>query len=249
MDQNQYRHRPKGYCPINKAQEDQVGFLADIISYDDLNQNIVAEGSVEITQNDKIVRANKVIYNLQAETVEAVGDVAMMDASGDVHFADRVELEKKFSKGYIKKLHSVLADGSRITAEEGRRIDRNIIVMKDASYTPCEPCKAHPEKSPCGKSQPIQSRMINRIILSPMKMQSWKSMVYLWLTHHTFHTLMGRSSKRAVFFHRNFRSIPDWVWGYITILLGDLSIGRRNNWRTSLLPDHPTASGAISQAL
>ncbi|MBE2191364.1 MAG: LPS-assembly protein LptD [Alphaproteobacteria bacterium] len=138
----------EGLLPDQQAQEDQVGFLADIISYDDLNQNIVAEGSVEITQNDKIVRANKVIYNLQAETVEAVGDVAMMDASGDVHFADRVELEKKFSKGYIKKLHSVLADGSRITAEEGRRIDRNIIVMKDASYTPCEPCKAHPEKSP-----------------------------------------------------------------------------------------------------
>lgn len=133
---------PQGY------EEDQVDFIADTISYDDLNQNIIAEGSVEITQKDKIVRAQKIIYDLKNEKVEAIGDVAMMDKSGDVHFAERVELEKSLKNGYIKKLRSVLADGSRIKAEEGQRIDGNVIVMKKASYTPCEPCKANPEKAP-----------------------------------------------------------------------------------------------------
>ncbi|HCW76747.1 MAG TPA: LPS-assembly protein LptD [Candidatus Marinimicrobia bacterium] len=130
------------------AAEDQVGLLANSVSYDEVTQTITAEGSVEITQNDKVVRANQVVYHLQTETVEAVGDVAMMDSSGDVHFAERVELEKQLSNGYIKKLRSILADGSRISADEGRRTDGNIIVMKNATYTPCEPCREHPEKSP-----------------------------------------------------------------------------------------------------
>jgi LPS-assembly protein len=127
---------------------DQVDFMADTISYDDANQRIIAEGAVEITQNDKIVRAQKIVYHLQTEKVEAIGDVALMDSSGDVHFAEQVELERQLKNGYIKKLRSILADGSRIQAEEGQRIDGNVIVMRNASYTPCEPCKADPTKDP-----------------------------------------------------------------------------------------------------
>lgn len=128
--------------------QDQVGFLADTVTYNDTVQNITAEGNVEITQKDKIVRADQIVYHLTTDKVEAVGNVSLTDSSGDVHFADRVELEKQFSSGYIKRLRSILADGSRIKAEEGRRIDGTVIIMKNASYTACEPCKAHPERSP-----------------------------------------------------------------------------------------------------
>lgn len=124
---------------------DKVDFLANNVSYDEVNQIITASGQVEITQQGKIVKANQVIYNLPKDTVEAVGDVAMMDVNGDVHFADRMELQRTLKDGYIKKLRSVLADGSRITAAEGQKTGGKI-VMKDASYTPCEDCKAHPER-------------------------------------------------------------------------------------------------------
>jgi len=123
----------------------QVDFLADNVSYDEINQIITATGHVEITQAGKIVKANQVIYNLPKDTVEAVGDVAMMDTNGDVHFAERMELQRTLKDGYIKKLRSVLADGSRIMAAEGTKTGGKT-VMKDASYTPCEECKAHPEK-------------------------------------------------------------------------------------------------------
>ncbi len=130
------------------SEEDQVNFAANTISLDELEHTVTAEGEVEIIQKDKIVRAKKVVYDMNTEKVKAVGDVVMTDKSGDVHFADEVELERKFSNGYIKKLRSVLADGSRISAEEGRRINGTKIVMTRASYTPCEPCKADPSKAP-----------------------------------------------------------------------------------------------------
>ncbi|OFW87520.1 MAG: hypothetical protein A3J37_04915 [Alphaproteobacteria bacterium RIFCSPHIGHO2_12_FULL_45_9] len=119
--------------------------MADNVSYDETNQIITATGHVEITQAGKIVKAHQVIYNLPKDTVEAIGDVALMDTNGDVHFAERIELQRTLKDGYIKKLRSVLADGSRIMASEGTKTGGKT-VMKDASYTPCEECKAHPEK-------------------------------------------------------------------------------------------------------
>lgn len=142
-----FRDPPKPIIvvPPFKGDPNQVDFLADNVAYDETNQIITASGQVEITQAGKIVKANQVIYNLPKDTVEAVGDVAMMDANGDVHFADRVELQRTMKDGYIQKLRSVLADGSRIMASEGTKTG-GVTIMKNASYTPCEECKAHPEK-------------------------------------------------------------------------------------------------------
>lgn len=133
---------PTSVTPVDP---DQVDFAANTVSYDEIGQMITAEGEVEIVQNGKILRAKSVVYNLPQDKVEAIGDVVMMDVNGDVHFAERAELERKMKDGYIKKLRTVLADGSRIKADEGAKTGTKT-VMKNASYTPCEECKANPEK-------------------------------------------------------------------------------------------------------
>lgn len=125
-----------------------VDFVAKTVEYDDINQKVTAMGDVEIMQNGRIVKADRVVYNLTTEVVSVEGNVALMEKNGDVHFVDKADLEQGMKNGYVKKLRSVLADGSRFTASEGRRINGERIEMKDASYTPCEPCKANPEKEP-----------------------------------------------------------------------------------------------------
>lgn len=129
-------------------QEAPVDFLARQVEYDDVNQTITALGEVEITQNGKIVKADRVIYSLTNETVAADGNVVLMEPNGDVHFADQVDFTGDFKNGFVKKLRSVLADGSRFTAEEGQRRNGVVTEMKGATYTPCEPCKLDPEKPP-----------------------------------------------------------------------------------------------------
>ena len=128
--------------------EPPVDFEASSVEYDDANQIITASGAVEIVQEGRIVKADRVVYDLKKEVVSAEGNVAVMEANGDVHFVEKADLEKSMRNGYVKKLRSVLADGSRFTAEEGHRIDGKRVEMKQATYTPCEPCAAHPEKPP-----------------------------------------------------------------------------------------------------
>jgi LPS-assembly protein len=137
---------PPQQTSVESENADKVDFMANAVAYDEVNQLITAEGKVEIAQNGEVVRADKVIYNLQQDKVEAVGNVVMLQPSGDVHFADKAELEHKLKNAYVQKLRSVLADGSRITADNGHRVG-TVTVMNDASYTPCEPCKAHPEQA------------------------------------------------------------------------------------------------------
>ena len=130
------------------TEEAPVDFTADQVAYDDVNQTVTALGSVEIIQNGKVVKADRVTYSLITESVGADGNVVIMDTNGDVHFADHIDFKDDLRNGYVRKLKTVLADGSRFTASEGHRRDGTIIEMKDAVYTPCEPCKLNPEKDP-----------------------------------------------------------------------------------------------------
>lgn len=132
----------------SNADDQPVDFTADKLEHDDVQQIITASGHVEVQQNGKIVTAEKVIYDLKTEAVKAQGDVVLMDPNGDVHFAQEVNFTDDLRNGYVKALRTVLADGSRFTAEEGERSNGNVIVMNKATYTACEPCKLNPEKPP-----------------------------------------------------------------------------------------------------
>lgn len=127
---------------------DQVDLTSNTVSYDETGQILTAEGEVEIIQLNKILRADKVVYNIATDKVHAYGHVVFLEPSGNIHFADEVELEEEMKNGFVKKLRSVLADGSRLNAAEGQRIDGTKIILKEATYTPCDPCKANPEKPP-----------------------------------------------------------------------------------------------------
>lgn len=139
---------PQAWSEVATGEEAPVDFTANQVQYDDANQTVVAMGDVEITQNGKVVKADTVTYSLVTESVRADGNVVLMDTNGDVHFADHIDFKDDLKNGYVKKLRSVLADGSRFTAEEGHRLDGTKIEMSDATYTPCEPCKLNPEKAP-----------------------------------------------------------------------------------------------------
>lgn len=121
-----------------------VDIQAKSLSHDDEKQTVTAIGDVEVTQGDRILHAEKVVYNLATDSVSAIGNVSMLDEIGNVHFAEYVELSGDMKQGYIQSLLSIMADGSRFTAAEARREGGTKTTMTDAAYTPCKVCETDP---------------------------------------------------------------------------------------------------------
>jgi LPS-assembly protein len=125
-----------------------INFTADALTHDETGQMVIATGSVEFEDDGRILLADEVRYDLTLETVEAVGNVILTDKNGDVHNAETLQLTGDLRDGYVKALHTTLADGSRFAARDGTRKGGRKIVMNDATYTPCDPCKLDPTKPP-----------------------------------------------------------------------------------------------------
>jgi len=123
---------------IARPQDNEpVGLNADVMEYDDASKMVTATGNVVLKQEGRTLKADKITYNLDTDTVNARGRVVLMDATGDVHFADGVELHDKMKEGVVNSMKSYLANGGRFIASEGKRVGTDII-MTNASYTPCE---------------------------------------------------------------------------------------------------------------
>lgn len=125
-----------------------VDLRADTLTNDDAAQTVTASGHVEMVQEGRILKADEVVYDLKNDRVTARGNVALNEPDGNVHLFDEISLTRDMRDGFVRGLRTLLADGSRFAAVEGERSGGTKTVMKDASYTPCEPCKTHPERPP-----------------------------------------------------------------------------------------------------
>ncbi len=132
-------------APFDGGKNAPVNFQAKQLSHDDTNQTVTAIGDVELVQGPKILRADKMVYNLSTDTVSAIGNVSLLDEDGSVHFAEYLELTTNMKEGFIHQLLSMLADGSRFTAVEAKREEGVKTTMTEASYTPCKVCEADPK--------------------------------------------------------------------------------------------------------
>lgn len=128
-------------------EETPVDFSADSLQHNSTTQTVIASGNVELVQDGRVLRADEMIYNLETDTVVAKGNVVLNEPSGDLFFADSFTLKRKLKEGFISGLEGYLAMGGKFTAEEGQRLADQTIVMKNASYTPCD-CDDDAEGTP-----------------------------------------------------------------------------------------------------
>lgn len=125
---------------IGTSNKQPVMLSAQEIGYDEKTSNAVAMGHVEVVQGDTIVLADKVIYNQNTDVVHAIGNVSVLEPSGDVLFSEDAEFKQSLEKGVVKEFRARLKDNSLFAAREGRKISKNITKLKDAVYSPCNVC-------------------------------------------------------------------------------------------------------------
>ncbi|MBX6321075.1 MAG: LPS-assembly protein LptD [Rhodospirillaceae bacterium] len=126
-----------------------VLLLADEVTYDRELGLAVARGNVEVSQNDRVLRADTLTYNERTRIVTASGHVALLEPSGEVTFAEYVELTDDLKEGVIKNVGLLLSDRqTRAAAAYAVRTGGTRTVLDKAVFSPCELCADDPTEPP-----------------------------------------------------------------------------------------------------
>jgi LPS-assembly protein len=142
-----------GAIPAVAQSRTQLGETPLLITADRMTHDrdlgvITASGNVEISQLDRILMADAVTYNERQDIVTASGNVSLVEPTGEVLFAEYMELTGDMRDGIIRQLRVRLADNARIAAAGGRRSDGNRTDMANAVYSPCDSCATDPSAPP-----------------------------------------------------------------------------------------------------
>ena len=135
----------------SSSQHDQnapIVFRADQVEYDEQLALTVARGHVEISQSGRILLADTVTYNQRTDTVTASGNVSFSQPTGEIVFADFMELRDAMNEGFAKNVRMLLADRSRLAANTARRTNGNRTELRRGVYSPCDLCKNDPSAPP-----------------------------------------------------------------------------------------------------
>jgi len=121
---------------------------ADELIYDEANGRVVASGNVEIAQADRVLLADKVTYDINADVVTAEGNVTLIEPGGETVSADYVELTGDLKEGFVRDIRVLLADNTRIAAASGTRTGGNRTEFEKGVFSPCELCREDPTRPP-----------------------------------------------------------------------------------------------------
>ncbi len=123
-----------------EARAGEILLQADEITYDTAASKIIAHGHVEITDETRTLHADDVTYDEKRDTVTASGNVSLQDATGNVAFADSVELTRDLRQGALQGFAALIGSTGRVAAARGERRDGRYTIARAAVFTPCELC-------------------------------------------------------------------------------------------------------------
>lgn len=112
----------------------------EVIS-DEENGTLTAIGEVEGRYEDRTLRANRVDYDLNTGVVLATGDVVLIESSGDLQYADKIELSDKLEAGAATNFTARLASGANTAARFVARDEGGEMEFYSVVYTACEICR------------------------------------------------------------------------------------------------------------
>lgn len=121
---------------------------ADELIHDKNEGTVIATGNVEAAQGERVLLADRITYNERTDTITATGNVTLLEPSGDVIFADEIELTDEMKNGLIRHIRIILTDESRFAANGAVRSGGNRTEMSKAVFSPCPLCTEHPEQPP-----------------------------------------------------------------------------------------------------
>jgi len=120
---------------------DIIYLEADELINNETSRILTAVGEVEGRYQDRTLRADRVVYNLDSGAVVASGNVILVDSSGASQYADKLELSDELEAGTAANFTARTAGGGITSAAFATRTSDEEIELYNAYYTACEPCQ------------------------------------------------------------------------------------------------------------
>lgn len=135
-----------GGPPVSR--EEPVTFTADQVEYDREKNLVTARGHVEVWQAGRIVRADEMTFNRQTGIMMAIGNVVMVQADGQVLFAQYAELSRDMTNGMLRAVRAQMANNGKLAANGMQRTAGALNELSRVVYTACNLCKQDPTRPP-----------------------------------------------------------------------------------------------------
>jgi LPS-assembly protein len=130
------------------ANDRPVTFTAESVEYDRDRGVVTARGRVEAWQGERVVRADEFTYDRNTRVARLRGNVQILEATGEVAFADEAELGEGFRDGVLENIRGILAQNARIAANGARRTGGAITDLARIVYSACNLCAEDPTRPP-----------------------------------------------------------------------------------------------------
>jgi LPS-assembly protein len=103
-------------------------------------ETATATGEVFLARAGYTLSAERVVYDRAAETVRAEGEVVLVDPRGNASFAERMALSGDLATGFVESVALRLEDDSLMVARRADRERDTLTTLRDVTYTPCPVC-------------------------------------------------------------------------------------------------------------
>ncbi|MDR1693758.1 MAG: LPS assembly protein LptD [Lactobacillaceae bacterium] len=123
------------------VKNNEIEFSADEIETDTGSGIIKAKGNVEIVRDDLILKADEIVYNQKEDIITANGNISLLEASGNMIYAENVNLEDKMDRIDMENIKVVLKDQSHMAARSFRKYKNDNKLLENVVYSPCDLCE------------------------------------------------------------------------------------------------------------
>ena len=121
---------------------------ADQMVFDRDLDLMTARGHVEVDQGGQVIKADALSYNLKQDVIIATGHVSFLQTTGDIDFADYIEITGDMKQAAARALRVLMFDDSRLAGNFAKRTDGTLTVLERGVYTACIPCAEDPSQPP-----------------------------------------------------------------------------------------------------
>ncbi len=133
-----------GAMEPNIPDDAKLLLAANELVYNNDTDKVIARGAVQINYGGYKLVSRQVEYDQKTGRLKAVGNIELVEPTGNRIYADEMDLSDDFATGFVNALRIETTDLTKLAATSGERVNGEELILNHAVYTACTPCATNP---------------------------------------------------------------------------------------------------------